>query len=80
MNLQKNITRSLATLALLTLSVSAVETAPKYKADVPQGILTPDVVETKLLGTLHFKDGMPSEATVKKVYDYTTPEKSNNYF
>ncbi len=42
---------------------------PKYSADVPESILTPDKVETERLGTLNFFDGMPDEATVKKVYD-----------
>ena len=39
---------------------------PKYSADVPKSILTPDKVETKLLGTLEFSDGTPSKATVEK--------------
>lgn len=43
---------------------------PKYAADVPEFILTPDKVETDLLGDLEFFDGMPSEATVKKAYDF----------
>jgi hypothetical protein len=42
---------------------------PKYAADVPDAIKTPDVVETERLGTLRFFDGMPDEATVNKVYD-----------
>ncbi|PLX37150.1 MAG: hypothetical protein C0606_11645 [Hyphomicrobiales bacterium] len=43
--------------------------AQTYAADVPESITTPDVVETERLGTLKFFDGMPDEATVKKVYD-----------
>ena len=42
---------------------------PKYSADVPKSIMTPDVVRTEKLGTLRFFDGMPDEATVQKVYD-----------
>ena len=49
-------------------SASAAE--PKYKADVPLSLLTPDKVQTELLGELEFTDGMPSEATVKKTYDF----------
>ena len=45
-------------------------TNPKYSADVPEFLLTPDKVETKFLGTLEFFDGMPNEATVKKAYDF----------
>jgi hypothetical protein len=43
---------------------------PKYAADVPEFLLTPDKVETDLLGDLEFFDGMPSESTVKKSYDF----------
>jgi hypothetical protein len=43
---------------------------PKYAADVPEFLLTPDKVETDLLGDLEFFDGMPSESTVKKTYDF----------
>ena len=43
---------------------------PKFKANVPDSILTPDKVETRLLGALEFFDGMPSQATVEKAYDF----------
>ena len=36
--------------------------------DIPESILTPDNVETRL-GTLRFFDGFPDEETVQKVYD-----------
>lgn len=56
---------------LLTFSAWAKETTnPKYAADVPKFLLTPDKVETEFLGDLEFFDGMPSEATVKKAYDF----------
>jgi hypothetical protein len=51
-----------ATLVLLRLS--AAQTPPA----IPPSITTPDKVETRL-GTLDFKDGMPSSATLTKVYD-----------
>jgi hypothetical protein len=41
---------------------------PKYSADVPPWITTPDTVETRI-GTLRFHDGAPDEQTVKAVYD-----------
>ena len=43
--------------------------APKYAAKVPESIQTPDVVETSRLGRLEFFDRMPSDETVRKVYD-----------
>jgi hypothetical protein len=36
--------------------------------DIPPDITTPDKVETRI-GTLAFKDGMPSKETIDKVYD-----------
>jgi len=43
---------------------------PKFKANVPESIMTPDKVHTELLGDLEFFDGMPNKATVKKTYDF----------
>ena len=57
---------SIACAACLVTSTALAE--PKYKADVPESIMTPDEVETRL-GTLRFKDGAPDDATVKTVYD-----------
>ena len=44
------------------------QTEPKYKANVPPSVTTPDTVETRI-GTLKFHDGLPDEETVRKVYD-----------
>jgi hypothetical protein len=52
-----------ATLALPRLA--AAQTAPA----IPPAITTPDKVETRV-GTMEFKDGMPSQETVDKVYDH----------
>lgn len=48
---------------------SAMAQSPKFAADVPPSITTPDVVETDRLGTLRFFDGTPDAETVEKVYD-----------
>ena len=57
---------------ILVLVVSALAGpsafAQTYKTDIPSAITIPDTVETRL-GTLHFKDGFPDDATVQKVYD-----------
>jgi len=47
---------------------SIKEIKEKFNTDVPEDILTPDVVETRI-GTLKFFDGLPSEETTQKVYD-----------
>ena len=50
-------------------SRSDQRSSPKYAAKVPESMQTPDVVETSRLGRLEFFDGMPSDETVRKVYD-----------
>ena len=44
------------------------EILAKYKTDVPTKILTPNHVKTRL-GDLEFYDGMPTQATLDKVYE-----------
>ena len=61
-----------ALFVLFTVSLasqSSFAKSPVYSANVPENILTPDAVETRQLGRLTFKDGMPTDETVKKVYD-----------
>jgi len=60
---------ALASLMIISSSFAS-EQKPKYSADVPEFLLTPDKVETELLGNLEFFDGMPSESTVQKTYDF----------
>ena len=50
--------------ALVLPRLAAAQTAPA----IPPSITTPDKVETRI-GTLDFKDGAPSKATLDKVYD-----------
>jgi len=42
--------------------------SPKYSADVPSKITTPDTVETRI-GTLKFHNGVPDQKTIQLVYD-----------
>jgi hypothetical protein len=60
---------SLFAILLVNAALSHAQ-SPKYAADAPESILTPDKVQTKLLGELEFFDGMPSEGTVRKSYDF----------
>ena len=43
---------------------------PKYSANVPESVTTPDRLHTELLGDLDFFDGMPSKETVNKAYGF----------
>lgn len=56
--------------ALLTCmpNAGAQEKTPGYNYRIPDKVMTPDTVETRL-GTLRFFDGMPDAATVEKLYD-----------
>lgn len=46
----------------------AQDRTPGYNYKIPEKIMTPDRVETRI-GTLRFFDGMPDAATVEKLYD-----------
>ena len=59
---------SASLLVFLAIPVRAQSAQPKYSAEVPSYITTPDSVKTRI-GTLKFKDGAPDPATVKLVYD-----------
>ncbi len=64
-----------AVLAVTALSACGSETRvptgqPTFAAVVPESVTTPDRVSTERLGDLEFFDGMPSQATVEKVYDF----------
>lgn len=67
--------QNLAKLMVLAIALSVTAWAqagevPKYKADVPTSVQTPDAIKTGLLGGLEFFDGMPSQDTVRKTYDF----------
>jgi hypothetical protein len=53
--------------AILAPALLAVGSA-QHHSGIPAAITTPDRVQTRI-GTLDFKDGMPSTETVAKVYD-----------
>jgi hypothetical protein len=61
---------SVTAFAVFTLSTSLQASEPKYKADVPENITTPESINTKYAGELNFKDGFPTDETVKKTYDF----------
>ncbi|WP_430816128.1 DUF1254 domain-containing protein [Carboxylicivirga sp. RSCT41] len=42
----------------------------KMTTAIPEGIVTPNVLNSDNLGTLEFFDGVPNPATADKVYDY----------
>lgn len=66
--------------ALSLLCSPVMAQAPKYAADVPDSVLTPDKVSTELLGDLEFFDGAPSAATVKKAYDFLDLSRGSQAF
>jgi hypothetical protein len=64
---KQNIFTSVMMLVLLT-SFGLAQVTPGFNTAIPEKIMTPDKVETRL-GTLEFFDGLPNKETVKKVYD-----------
>lgn len=65
---------------LITYPLSYSTGQPKYAADVPESVLTPDIVQTESLGDLEFFDGLPSKETVKKVYDFMDVYRGSDAF
>lgn len=55
-------------LAGVFASAVAAQDAPEFAAQVPDGIIVPDRIETRL-GTLEFFDGLPKPDTVRMAYD-----------
>ena len=60
-------------LALVAVSVFlsmawADEPTPGYNTKIPESIMTPDKVETRI-GTLEFFDGIPTKKTAALLYD-----------
>ena len=51
----------------------------KYTTEIPEGIMTPDKVETSI-GTLNFTDGVPSRETADKVYDFMDTARAADAF
>src|SRR5688572_17467824 len=58
-----------ATLALACLSGCGQSPQARYNTAIPEKIMTPDVVETRI-GTLQFADGVPTVDTTRNVYDH----------
>ena len=52
----------------IAATVAAEDPTPGYNTVVPESILTPDRVETRL-GTLEFWDGVPTKGTAELLYD-----------
>jgi hypothetical protein len=59
---------TLLSAGLLAANACAAEPTSGYNTKIPEKIMTPDAVETRL-GTLRFDDGMPDQATVDMAYD-----------
>jgi hypothetical protein len=53
---------------LMTPTAFAEEPTPGYNNKIPESIMTPDKVETRI-GTLKFFDGIPTKETAALVYD-----------
>ncbi|MES2438076.1 MAG: DUF1254 domain-containing protein [Verrucomicrobiota bacterium] len=64
----KHIIATLSGVLVIT-SAHAQEKTPGFNQKIPEQIMTPDKVETRL-GTLNFSDGVPTVETTQKLYDH----------
>jgi hypothetical protein len=71
--------KSLVALAVLVTGLTAYSTC-SANPDVPKNITTPDLVKTKTVGDLKFKDGYPSDETMTKVQEYMFIQRAVNVF
>jgi hypothetical protein len=60
----------LAAMMIISMALPSWAETPKMKmtTEIPDAIITPDSVETRI-GTLKFFDGFPDDATTQKVFD-----------
>jgi len=66
---KQNLIAAALSLALALSAASAwAQNTPGYNHKIPEQIMTPDTVETRI-GTLKFFDGFPTKETTQKVYD-----------
>jgi hypothetical protein len=68
MILRKFLITLLASVIGISANVSADEPTPGYNTKIPEYIMTPDTVETRI-GTLEFFDGIPTKDTAALLYD-----------
>ena len=65
----RSLTLAVVLVAALTPALAfAAEVTPGFNQKIPENIMTPDEVETRI-GTLNFVDGRPTSDTVAMVYD-----------
>ncbi len=64
----KKMMTALIAAALMVTATVWTQPAPGFNTKVPESIMTPDKVETRI-GTLEFFDGIPTKETAALVYD-----------
>ena len=78
--MKRKIINSICLSALIAMCATASAAEKfKYTTPIPEGIITPDKVETSI-GTLDFTDGVPSRATADKVYDFMDTSRAADAF
>jgi len=59
----------MGTNALLIPTIAAQETTPGYNNKIPESIMTPNDLETRI-GTFKYFDGIPTEETATAIYNH----------
>ncbi|WP_434763667.1 DUF1254 domain-containing protein [Vibrio fortis] len=68
-------------LATLISSIAMTSfAAPKFSADIPNNVITPDSVESKYLGELNYTSGAPTQETYQKARDFVDTATATRVF
>ncbi len=79
MKITKNIFGLFMVALFPVVALSAPPQKMKMTTDIPASIIMPDKVETRI-GSLEFFDGLPTESTVQKAYDYLDFQRAVSVF
>ena len=63
-----------------SISETVVPTKMKMTTKIPEGISTPNTLNTSTIGELNFFDGVPVPETTNKVYDYIDLQNAVNTY
>jgi len=66
--MQKQIYFTSFMVLMVLVGFSLAQVTPGYKTEIPEEIMTPNKVDTRI-GKLEFYDGIPTDATLEKVYE-----------
>lgn len=76
----KNLERTVFLMVISTVISLPAMATPKYSADIPDALITPDHAKSKYLGDLEFVDGFPTDKTIESAYDFLDTSRAVQLF